>query len=498
MQLNRMVSALSLALTVALLAAPVSAAPQTKTMAGPTKKTPEVRDGVKGNWHEYVEYTYENIADRLKEIYTKELGGTWTEGDFAALIPKIQGGQLTYDQVTSLVRESKDLLDHNPDWAKEWHSREIEPDKLRAAFGPSGGWIDGISGDATKAGVYQSWINSGIPAQNVEGNGGDGMSILGQASRLLRLSELMNMGILPGGRFSLQGVFTHYINPNMASFTSPYFAPLTDRDRNAAGGSWTDILSLVQAGSNADQTQRSIYEWYSEVWGQAYKIDMKNVTAAQLRDAALAIYKTAASTASPIALDLNDNGLIGVTGRSTAQVRRDFNAFVREGSVLFDLLADGRRIRTEWMNAENDALLVDDRKGEVTKAAKGDGVITGKVLFGNAGGFENGYIKLAMILMEHNRYASAGKEKPVFQTALRGSALEGLKAWVDRNHDAKVQSDELFTLSSLGITEVEVFPKKVKNAAGETLIQSSYTQNGKRKLAEDVWFAVDLNDTTGQ
>lgn len=494
MQLNRLVRALSLALSVALVAAPVSAA--TKVMTGPATKTPEARNGMKGFVSEYVEYTYESIADRLKDIYTKELGGDWSGQDFSNLFDRIKNGQLTYDQITAQLQEAKGLLAHNADWAKEWHSREIEPDKLRAAFGASGGWIDNVSGTATKAGLYQAWINAGVPAQNVEGNGGDGMSILGQSSRLLRLAELMEAGILPSGRFDLQGVFTHYVNPNMASFTSPYFSALTDRDRNAAGGSWADILSLVQQGSNADQTQRAIYEWYSEVWGQAYKIDMKDVTAAQLREAARAIYKTAASTASPIALDLSGNNHIGVTGRSTAQVRHDLNRFVREGSVLFDLLADGKPIRTEWMNEEQDALLVDDRKGEVTKAALGDGVITGKHLFGNAGGFENGYIKLAMILMEHNRFASAGKAKPVVQTALRGSALDGLKAWVDRNRDAKVQHDELLTLSSLGITEVEVFPKKVKNTMGETLIQSSYLANGKRKLAEDVWFAVDLDDAS--
>ncbi|MNU08607.1 hypothetical protein D3C72_2547290 [compost metagenome] len=57
-----------------------------------------------------------------------------------------------------------------------------------------------------------------------------------------------------------------------------------------------------------------------------------------------------------------------------------------------------------------------------------------------------------------------------------------------------MQRDELFTLASLGITEVEVFPKKVNNTLGETLIQSSYLQDGKRKLAEDVWFAVDTDE----
>lgn len=496
MQLNRLVRALSLALSVALVAAPATAA--TKTMTGPTTKTPETRNGVKGYMTEYVEYTYENIADRLKEIYTKELGGDWSNQDFSHLYEPIKNGTITYGQITSQLQEAKPLLSYNPDWAKEWHSREIEPDKLREAFGPSGGWIDGVVGSSTKAQIYQSVADSGIAPGLVEGYGGDGMSILGQASRLLRLSELMEAGILPAGRFDIVGVFTHYVNPNMATFTSPYFSALTDRDRWAAGGSWADVTSLVQAGDNADKSQRAIYEWYSEVWGQAYKIDMKDVSAAQLRAAALAIYKTAASTASPIALDLSGNGHIGVTGRSTAQVRHDLNTFVREGSVLFDLLADGKLIRTEWMNEEQDALLVDDRKGEVTKAAQGDGVITGKHLFGNAGGFENGYIKLAMILVEHNRYASAGKATPVAKTALKGSALDGLKAWVDRNRDAKVQRDELVTLGSLGITEVEVFPKKVKNAAGETLIQSSYLENGKRKLAEDVWFAVDVEDKAHQ
>lgn len=497
-KMNWLARAVTLGLTAAVVLAPAASMAQQlgdkKSVLGQEKRTPGTNGGVPGTWVEYTEYVYRYAppVQKALDAYKEILGADLTADDLAGIRTKLDNGTLTIDQLKQQLTEAKGLLSFNSDLAKEWHSREFDLNKLRSAFGKTGGWVDGLANNATKASTYQSWRNSGYDPNHIEGIGGDGISILGQSSRLLRLAELMESGVLPGGKFQVQGLFTHYATSRFPT-TTAYYAPAmggawgTDHGR----GSWSDILYYVKPGMSSDEIQRAIYLWYGQAWGHALKIDIKNATAAQLREAAQMIYKSAVSTGSPIALDLSGNNRIGVTGRSTAQVRRDENAFVAEGSVKFDLFGNGKPIRIEWMNPENDALLVDDRKGEVTKAANSDGVISGRHLFGNAGGFDNGYIKLALILMEHNRLASADNKDVKFMTALRGQALNGLKAWVDSNRDAKVQPGELRSLDSLGITEVEVFPKKVKNAMGEELIQSTYVEQGKRKLAEDVWFAID-------
>jgi len=496
-RMNRLAQAVTLGITAAVVLAPMASMAQQlgerRSVMGQEKRTPGTNGGVPGSWVEYTEYVYRYAppVQKALDAYKEILGQDLTEGDLAGIRAKLDNGSLTIDQLKAQLTEAKGLLSFNPDLAKEWHSRDFDLNKLRSNFGNTGGWVDGLANNANKASTYQAFTGGVWNTANVEGYGGDGISILGQSSRLLRLSELMESGVLPSGKFEIQGLFTHYDTARFDT-TTPYYAPVMGGlwGEDHGRGSFSDIMYYVRPGMTADEIQRAIYQWYGAAWGNALKIDIKNATAAQLREAAKLIYQSAASTGSPIALDLSGNKRIGVTGRSTAQARNAKHTFVADGAVKFDLFGIDKPIRIEWMSAENDALLVDDRKGEVTKAANTNGVISGKQLFGNAGGFDNGYIKLALILLEYNRLASTDKNIK-FMTALRGQALDGLKAWVDSNHDAKVQPGELRTLESLGITEIEVFPKKVTNSAGETLIQSTYVEQGKRKLAEDVWFAID-------
>lgn len=478
-KMNWLARAVTLGIAAAVVLAPATSMAQQlgekKSVLGKETRTSGTNAGVSGTWVEYTEYIYRYAppVQKALDAYKEILGLDLKESDLAGIRAKLDNGTLTIAQLKAQLTEAKGLLASNSDPVLEWHSRDWDMALLRANFGTTGGWVDNLPANSRAAdypkGLHSLWDGAG-----------DGTSIIGQSTRLLKLAQMMESGVLPSGTFDIQGIFTHYVgfNPN----NSPYYSPMPYTGAYN-GGDWNAIYS--QGTREAD-----VFRWYSQYWGYGLKIDMKDVTAAQLRAAALQIYKSAGSTGSPIALDLSGNNRIGVTGRSTAQTRHVDHTFVADGSVKFDLFGINKPIRIEWMSGENDALLVDDRKGEVTKAANSDGIVNGKVLFGNAGGFENGYIKLAMILLEHNRLASADKNIK-FMTALRGKALDGLKAWVDRNRDAKVQPDELLTLESLGITEVEVFPKRVKNASGEMLIQSTYVEQGKRKLAEDVWFAID-------
>src|SRR5690606_7495162 len=139
------------------------------------------------------------------------------------------------------------------------------------------------------------------------------------------------------------------------------------------------------------------------------------------------------------------------------------NAFVAEGSVVFDLTGTGKPGRYEWLNGDGDGFLVDDRDGKVTAAAKGNGVVSGLQLFGNAGGYAHGFQKLAVNFDKDVKLATAGKGLPPGFGILKGDELNGLKVWIDANRDAKVQPDELKTLAQLGITEIGSDFKMVKN-----------------------------------
>jgi hypothetical protein len=182
----------------------------------------------------------------------------------------------------------------------------------------------------------------------------------------------------------------------------------------------------------------------------------------------------AARTSSPVMLDLDGDGQLAVTGRSTAQNRAAGNGFVAAGSVSFDLDGDGQKERIEWM--AGDGMLVDDRDGGASLAAAGDGEIDGKRLFGDEGGkYANGYQKLQALDADRD-----GR--------LTGSELDGLKVWVD-DGDARLQAGELKTMAELGVSEIDTRMTRERTANGESLMRSTFVQHGETKVSEDAWFA---------
>ncbi|MGB0438749.1 MAG: CARDB domain-containing protein, partial [Paracoccaceae bacterium] len=153
---------------------------------------------------------------------------------------------------------------------------------------------------------------------------------------------------------------------------------------------------------------------------------------------------------SPVAFDLNSDGVIGVTGTSTAHDRVDDTP---GDAVYFDIDGNGTLDRIEWLSGDGDALLVDNRDGQ----AFGD--MDGARLFGDEGGtYPNGYSKLADL--------DANTDD-----ILTGAELEGLALWVD-NGDAIVQAGEMHSVADFGITSITTTHDLVVNGAGETLMQS--------------------------
>ena len=172
---------------------------------------------------------------------------------------------------------------------------------------------------------------------------------------------------------------------------------------------------------------------------------------------------------SPVALDLNGDGKIGVTG-ATSSIDKDAGAAIGK-TVQFDLNADGVKENTEWFDGSGDGILVDTTK----IGANGD--LDGSALFGDEGGkFENGYDKLAT--RDNNNDGQ-----------ISGAELDNLALWKD-DGDAVLEAGELVSAKDANISSISSDMKITLGADGKSHMQSTATTtDGKQILSEDVWFA---------
>ena len=136
---------------------------------------------------------------------------------------------------------------------------------------------------------------------------------------------------------------------------------------------------------------------------------------------------------TPIALDLNGDGEIGVTGVSTVQGHEfDQNA----ATVEFDLDADGTKETIEWFNGDGDGILVN------TDLIGPNNEIDGAALYGDQGGlFANGYEKLSQLEDDNG------------DGVINGVELDNIALWVD-DGDAVLEAGEIKTLASESIKAI--------------------------------------------
>lgn len=172
---------------------------------------------------------------------------------------------------------------------------------------------------------------------------------------------------------------------------------------------------------------------------------------------------------TPVALDLNGDGHIGVTG-ATSSYQKDADAKLGH-TVQFDMNGSGHKETMEWFNDSGDGILVDNRDGNAAHD------MNGLRLFGDHGGaFGNGFYKLATF--DANR---DGK--------LSGAELNGVDLWVD-NGDAVVQAGEIQTLAQHGINTIGTQLTMTFDAEGKLHIESTATRtDGSTLMSEDVFFA---------
>ncbi len=135
---------------------------------------------------------------------------------------------------------------------------------------------------------------------------------------------------------------------------------------------------------------------------------------------------------SPLILDLDGDSEPSVSGGTwEPHVGLDLN-----GSwVLFDIDGDGYQDLTEWVGPADGLLIGPENALSVGSNEEGDltwtGPLCGRDLLGSAGGFLDGFEKLAQLYdLNQDRIVS-------------GSEFAGLYVWRDLNQDAAIQPGEL-------------------------------------------------------
>lgn len=526
----------ALAISCAILGTAASSWAAVRIERGNESITQGTNNGEEGYWVEYDEYYYESLLDRLKKLdpsltdaqikqilvllngktsvtdeelkkliaslgingqiktaFTNTLGNmvNLTDDVVNAIANKINSGGLTLANLNTYLTQLKVHLTNISTTGRfpysnapatnnyDFHVRPYTLTELEARWGTLTGQFGGSDWEGRRSKILQEQSNPNNTSFYHNTN-----AVLSQAFRFMKIAELMDKIGAPSLSFStaLTGNFAQY-------------------DGSRSYDTYNQNDPMLR--KFVSKTGYTVWNGYSDL----FRISVPAFSTTEAWNFAKALYREAIMTASPIAFDLNGDGVINVTGKSTAQIRNPRNTFVAADSLMFDLLAKGTLLRTEWLKAKADGFLVDDRAGQVTKAAQGDGKIDGSVLFGNAGGHMDGFIKLSKVMGE-TRLASARSEADIARLlsdpsgiegvgpkrTVSGNKLDGLKVWADDNHDGLVQMSELKKLSDLGITEMALVPKYVQNTDGEWQIQGEAVRNGKTILTEDVWFAIDGPD----
>jgi hypothetical protein len=164
-----------------------------------------------------------------------------------------------------------------------------------------------------------------------------------------------------------------------------------------------------------------------------------------------------AQNRSPIVLDMDGNGMLSVA--HNGQWRPHSAQFDRAHAVPFDIDADGQKEIVEWLGPEDGLLCIVGKDGTVE---------SGLQLFGTAGGFKDGYEKLAKRDTDGNG-------------ALERKELEGLSVWQDKSSNGICEPGEAPSLGDLGITRLETTHHDY---------QSSFVINGESRKSWDWWPSV--------
>jgi len=260
-------------------------------------------------------------------------------------------------------------------------------------------------------------------------------TLAGLSDSALGMFEKMYEGSTPNNNWSV------VIDANAGKIVQVFHAQDIAYSTTAADGTkvYTGLTDTNQSGG----------QWqYSTMTGNSlgFSVPATNELGEPILDAegkptsVMEYYKVAAAVNwSPILIDMDFDGKSD-TNRNVWLPHAP--QFFSERTAKFDMSGDGLPELAEWIGA-NDGLLV---------LPEPDGTVRGAMnLFGNAGGYSDGYEKMSVVLdLDGNGWVE--KEE-----------LNGLYIWRDLNTNAKVDKDEMKTVQELGIEKISVSHKNFQS-----------------------------------
>lgn len=198
----------------------------------------------------------------------------------------------------------------------------------------------------------------------------------------------------------------------------------------------------------------------------------------------------------PLVFDLDASGTIDLVSLANG--------------VHFDFWGDGYAEKIGWAAPTDGMLAIDlDESGTINSGAElfGSQFPLSYIIEANWSQFtteENGFARLA----KYDLVANGGNADGAITSA--DSVWSDLTMWQDANSDGVSQSGEMLTLSSLGITSIDVSNYELEDfnglasgtpfgriIEGNTITHTgTFTMNGVSREVVDVWFASDLINTT--
>jgi hypothetical protein len=135
---------------------------------------------------------------------------------------------------------------------------------------------------------------------------------------------------------------------------------------------------------------------------------------------------------SPIMLDIDGNGQVD---SNRNEWKPHAPTFYGERTALFDMSGDFRNDFIEWIGSRDALLVMPEKDGSVKSAHN---------LFGTAGGYKDGYQKMALVLDTDKNGVVEGDE------------LAGLYLWQDANGNARAEKGEMRTVQEVGVEKINV------------------------------------------
>jgi hypothetical protein len=182
----------------------------------------------------------------------------------------------------------------------------------------------------------------------------------------------------------------------------------------------TTIASATLTGVYDSSFETTLTGQYVEINGECYNV-------------------LGARNWSPIMLDINVNDKPDVSRNIwTPHAPKFFG----DRTAIFDLSGDGMGDYIEWLGTEDALLVWPESDGSVK---------SGHNLFGTAGGYKDGYEKMAILLDTDKNGWVEGKE------------LAGLYLWRDLNGNASVDEGEMVTIESVGVDRIATAHKNFES-----------------------------------